>query len=443
MPEGKSPKSERRILPGSRLVGAGETRQLLSSLVHLAGELNASLDLDDILDRVMRRSRDVMGARGSVLMFLDRDANELAYRVSLADGDNFVQQPVGIPVGTGIAGHVASTGKAYRASDVTRDKHFSPETDRIDGLETSAVLCVPLKTQQEGMIGVAMAINRVDGREFSDDDEDFFQAFADMAAVSIANARLHKEAVEKRKLEREMSVARDIQQSFLPSGFPEVEGLAFEATMRPAFHVGGDFYDVFPMKGGKACVVIGDVSGKGASAALYMACLHSELRLVSDFDPDPQHILHRLNDITFNRSRRGSYITLLLAVLDPQRGTARLLSAGHPEPLLFDPGTRTASFVPTRNGFPLGVMTNQQYEEVEIDFPAGSVLLGFTDGVTEARNPASEEFGIERLGELFQRTVTEGHDVVATVHKCIETFAGDAEQYDDITLVAVHATETA
>lgn len=432
-----SRKSERRILPTAQMVGAGETRQLLSSLVHLASELNATLELPDLLDRVTHRALDVMNVEVADFYFLDSESGDLVREDGsplLASGDGVSR----LPVDAGILGHVFQTGTPYFSNDLASDPYFDRTHDRCAGGPLRNILCVPLRTQQEGLIGVARVANRRGGRDFDLDDAELYKAFADMATVSIANARLHGDAVERRKLEREMSVARDIQQSFLPAGFPVVPGLTFEATMRPAFHVGGDLYDVFPMKDGRACVVVGDVSGKGASAALYMACLHSELRLVSDYNPDPHHILHRLNEIMYNRSRRGAFITFLLALLDPMQHKATILSAGHPEPILFDPHTSTAALAPCRNGFPLGVVADQQYEAVEVDLPPGSVFLAYSDGVVEARNPAGEEFEYERLIAAFERTVREGREVVPTLQACLQNFAGDAEQYDDITMVAVH-----
>jgi len=308
-----------------------------------------------------------------------------------------------------------------------------------DALEVRNLLCVPL-VAKESLIGVALALNRKDARSFGEDELYLFKALADMAAVAIANARRHRDAIEHRQLEREMGVAREIQRSFLPTQFPLVPGFEFEAFTEPARHVGGDYYDIFPTVAGPVCAVLGDVSGKGPAAARYMACLHSELHLAMEFIADPAAVLARLNDIMRARSRHGAFISLALLLLEPATRRGTILSAGHPPPLLYDPATRRVDEVRCANGLPLGVMPGQQYIPTAVEIPAGGLLLGYTDGVVEARNRQGEEFGPDRLLSAVGDAAEKRWPVIPVIQERLRAFMDGASPYDDITLVCVHAS---
>ncbi|MBN2712046.1 MAG: SpoIIE family protein phosphatase [Planctomycetes bacterium] len=428
--------NRRRIMPSSRMMGAGETRQLLSALVHLASELNGTLDLPELLSTVMTRAKEVMDAEASSIMFLDRSEGVLTCEVALSPVGEQLKRECKLRIGEGVAGHVAKTGQPYLTNSPYESEYFSKEQDQATGFRTRNILCVPLTAKGE-LLGVAQVLNRRNERSFTEDDCMLFQAFADMAAVAISNANLHQEAIEKRKMEREMSVARDIQNSFLPEAFPEIPGLSFDATMKAAMHVGGDFYDIFTTTGGNTCVVVGDVSGKGTSAALYMACLHSELRLAIEYESSPEKVLKRLNEIMFKRSRRGAFISLVFAIFDPAHKEVDILSAGHPEPVIYDSETKRAETVNCSNGFPLGVVQDTDYVSTRIRFPAGSHLILYTDGIIESRNESDIDFGQERLCECVDDAISTGSSPIERIQEGIRVFSGQKEQYDDLTIVSV------
>jgi sigma-B regulation protein RsbU (phosphoserine phosphatase) len=424
-----------RLGPHASLSGASETRQLLGALVDLASELNSSLDLSNLLRTVMEKAREVMEAEACSLLFLERETGGLVYEVALSPVGELLREKHFLPRGKGIAGHVVQTGEPYFTNNPYDDANFCEEADRHTGFQTRNILCVPLKTREEGLIGVAQVLNRKDEKTFGEDDMFLFQAFADMASVSIANARLHEESIARRKLEQEMNVARQIQESLLPTKFPSLPGLLIEAITIPAFHVGGDFYDAFTLRDGRACVVVGDVSGKGPSASLYAACLHSELHLALEFLTEPRAALERLNDTMYSRSRNGAFATLLMLVIARDGSCVTVVNAGHPPPLLFAAGN--VSQVESEPVLPLGALPKQVYGSVEISLPDGGALLVYSDGVTEAKNRAGDDFGLARLRECFAALAPQGASIIPGVRAGVSQFTEGAACYDDITLAAL------
>jgi len=431
--------SQRRVaLTQAQLSGASQTRQFLSALVHLASDLNSSLDLATLLGTVLAKAQEIMEVEACSLLFADETTGDLVTEAMLSPMGQLQETPRRIRKGEAVAGQVALS----RAPHLTNEPEQPAACERAPaGCATvESRLCVPL-VAKDRVLGVAQAVNRKGRRPFTEDDRVLFRAFADMAAVSIANARMHRDAVEHRKLEQEMATAREIQTSFLPTDLPHVPGLSFEACTEPARHVGGDYYDLFVRADGRPCVAVGDVSGKGPAAALYMACLQSELHLAMEYVPEPAAVLARLNDIMHARSRHGAFVTLLLVLLEPDRHAATVLSAGHPPPLIYTPADRRVRLLERKNSLPLGVLTGETYAATLVDLPPGTALLAFTDGVVEARNSDGEEFGLERLQTLFAEAAQVGRPVVPLVQERLRAFMSGAAQYDDITLAVVRAED--
>ncbi len=404
---------------------------ILSSLVKLATELNSTLEIVDLVNTVVSKAMETLGADACVLFLLDPKTGAISHKaMSVTTTGKAELVPCSISHGHGIAGTVAQTGRPLCCNDIASAPllHAAEQP----GFPVKNIMSVPLKARKIP-IGVIQVFNHASG--FTEDDLQLFIAFADIAAVSLANARMHQQAARHRKLEHEMDVAKDIQKSFLPQSFPAVPGLSFEAMTEPARQVGGDYYDIFTTPQGLVCTAVGDVSGKGAAASLYMACLHSELHMAMEFVPSPAKVMHRLNNIMFKRSRRGAFVTLLLILIEPQSRRACILSAGHPAPLLHD--GRTVVSIERENGFPLGVRADENYAETWLDLPQGSVLLGYTDGITEARNRAGEIFGTGRLCQYLQAACNAGKEVIPVIHRGVRDFVGRAPQYDDITMALI------
>ena len=241
--------------------------------------------------------------------------------------------------------------------------------------------------------------------------------------------------LEKEKIENELEFAKLVQEGFLPEKPPAPPGYLFAARSVPARFVGGDFYDFIDLGPDRLGVVLGDVSGKGISAALFMAQLLSDLRYVSLVEPDPGRILAKVNDIQCRRSRRGMFATAVYLLLDMKRGKVSAANAGHPPTLV-----RSASGKVRREaadgGTPLGVLPETRYRRLEFSIHRGDTVLLFTDGVTEALSPELEPFGLERL-EYFMRSQNgTPEELISRLQNAVAQFHYPRDPSDDLTLTA-------
>lgn len=411
----------------------------MSTLIEVNGLISSSLDLDRILENVMTISKQVMNADASSLMLIDEKTNELVYQVALGKVGDRLKQEFRLKMGQGIAGTVAQEGRPLLIEDVYTHPKFYRGHDEATGYRTKSMIAVPLKVE-ERIIGVAQVINRLDGNPFDTDDLDLFIALCSMAAIAIDKARMHKSLMERQRLVKDMEFARTIQESFLPQKMPDLEGYAFSAHYTPAQEVGGDFYDFIPMDSGRIGIVIGDVSGKGVPAALYMAKLGSDLRTLAFTERGPAQALYKLNNILAERSRRGMFATLLYAELDTQGGALTVSNAGH-LPILVRKRDGSVSMLRSEGGSPLGILPNMQFGEEKTGIEPGDTIVFYTDGIIEAMNGKEELFGFERLEAAVRSAGREPEAVKKTVIDAVNRFIGLSPQHDDMTLVCFGAVK--
>jgi serine phosphatase RsbU (regulator of sigma subunit)/anti-sigma regulatory factor (Ser/Thr protein kinase) len=298
-------------------------------------------------------------------------------------------------------------------------------------------LAVPLVSQGE-LIGVLNLGPRLSEQEYSSDDRKLLDNLAAQAAPALRVGQLVRqqqaEAATRQRFEQELEVAKLIQQNFLPKQLPELSGWQVAAYYRPAREVGGDFYDVIPLPGGKVGFVVGDVTDKGVPAALVMAATRSVLRASAQRLVEPGETLERVNEHLCPDMPEKMFVTCLYGVLDPETGHFRFANAGHDLPYV---KTAEGSEELRARGMPLGLMPGMPYEEKETVLQPGDSLLLHSDGVVEAHDSDGEMFGFPRLkqcvadypggGELIDRVLSDLHDHTGP----------DAEQEDDITMVVL------
>ncbi len=242
---------------------------------------------------------------------------------------------------------------------------------------------------------------------------------------------------ELERKKAELRIAHDIQMSFLPERLPEVPGIELAALSLPAKEVGGDFYDAFPLPGGRTALVIADVSGKGVPAALFMALSRTVLRANALVPRSAREAVSEANMVIAEDAKSGMFVTLFYAVADPAKKTLTYVNAGHNPPLLFrSDGGRPLELKGT--GIILGVMPDADYGEETVNLESGDIVLLYTDGITEAINPDEEQFGEKRLIE----TVTGCRDlspagIVERVRDAVVKFSGDEPQFDDLTIMVL------
>jgi len=263
-------------------------------------------------------------------------------------------------------------------------------------------------------------------------NRDLTQAYRELQEAQAA-------LVEKERLECELELARELQQSILPHEFPDLKEFSFAARSRPARQVGGDFYDVIPLSKGRVGLIMADVSDKGMSAALYMALTRSLIHAEAKRSSSPRKVLLSVHRLLLEMSQADMFVTVFYGVLDPAQSNLRYARAGHDRPLLFSPTTGEWRFL-TGKGTVLGFVEEVSLEEVGVDLHPGDLLIFYTDGITDANSPAGEFFGSERLRETVCAAGGLGADDMCDhIFEHVDQFQTGAVQHDDMALLVVKA----
>jgi len=408
----------------------------LSSLIQVTNIISSTLDLDRVLGLVMEKAQEVMHAEASSIFLVNEEQQTLECQVALGSHGDKISKVISLEKGQGVAGWVWERREPQIVPDVSKDDRFYSNIDQQSGFQTKSILAVPLEFRDR-LIGVAEVVNRCDGKEFTDYDLDLFTTFCRQVALAIENARVHKMELEAERLRQQLESANEIQQSFMPQTLPQGEKDLFSISARnlPAISVGGDFYDVLMIDDRHLGILIGDVSGKGIPAALYMARLMSDFRFFVQKYRRPSVLLKKMNPLLVDRSRHGMFVTLQFALLDIKTGKVVHGDAGHlPLIRLTD---NDADLLPLAAGPPLGVLKEITFGDHEMNLSPGDFLVFYTDGIIEAKNNHSEEFTSQKLVECLKRSWDSPEQVVNHCLQRVKSFAQTSPQSDDITIVVV------
>ncbi len=409
----------------------------LALLYRLSQTFTSTLDLDEVLNRVMDEVIAATRAERGFVMLREVDGR-LAFRVARGMDRDTIDDPQ-FQVSRGVVDRVADERQPVLTSDAQADDRFSMRHSIVD-LGLRSILCVPL-TIKDRVLGVVYVDNRLQAGIFTPADLDLLASIASSAAVAIENARLYQVAVEKGRMERELQVARGVQASLLPQETPQVPGWAFEARWQPARTVSGDYYDFIPLGGGKLGLVIADVSDKGMPAALFMALTRSTIRATASQLASPADAIAEANRLICADSADGMFVTLFYAQLEPASGSLTYVNAGHNPPLLCRAGEHgdakaLEELRPT--GMALGIVEEFPFEQRVLELQPGDSILLYTDGVPDASNEGQEQFGMERLRRvLLERRTLPVAAMVAALERAIAGLTGGATQFDDIAILAV------
>jgi serine phosphatase RsbU (regulator of sigma subunit) len=270
----------------------------------------------------------------------------------------------------------------------------------------------------------------------------FFQApLAFISVVGIEHTRLFKEFLVKLRMEEDLTSARDVQMSMLPATCPEIEGYQIAASSTPAREVGGDFFDFFKIDEHRVGLIIGDVTGKSVSGALIMSASRSVFRMLSEEELCVGETMMRANRRIKKDIKSGMFVALLYAVLNAEKGTVGMCSAGQTQPMLISAETADARLVQTvGDTFPLGILAEANYEETQLQMAPGDKVVFYTDGVVEAMNKHEEIYGFERLQEVAKSSRAETAEALMNdIIKSVSDFTGAAPQHDDLTIIVVRA----
>ncbi|MDJ0975547.1 MAG: PP2C family protein-serine/threonine phosphatase [Planctomycetota bacterium] len=404
----------------------------LQNLLDVTRRINAAVDLDAVLDTIVDCLVSLVRADRGFLMMRD-DEGELRFTIA-RDKTGKPLEEKKFRVSQGVVSEVAETGETRLIDDAASSDAYQARMSIIS-LSLRTILCVPLKTAQ-GVIGVIYVDSNAITRRFTEQDVPLIEAFASQAAATLERVRLEQAERERDRMRQQLEVASEIQRTFLPSEFPALERVQGSVASVPALHVGGDFYDVIRLPGGRVGVMVGDVSGKGVPGALFGARLMSDVRYQALYHDDVAKTLTAVNQIVAERVTRGMFVTFLYAVFDPENGSIVYGNAGHLPPLIRRAdGTLEEWRKPS--GLPLGIFATETYEAGRGTLEQGDTLLILSDGLGDAVGPDGTRFSDERVHEVVAATPGGPGAIVTAICDATAAHTGNQPQADDQTLLAI------
>jgi sigma-B regulation protein RsbU (phosphoserine phosphatase) len=402
--------------------------RILLLLNEIARELTSILNLDELLGRVAELLRRLIDFQMFSILLLDASGEKLQHRFSLRFNEN-VHVKNEIPLGRGIVGHAAETRKAILVPDVSKDPRYIESNP-----ETRSELAVPL-IYKDKVIGV-LDLEHTRRGFFTEDHRRTMTTLAAQVAIAIENARLYEEiARQERRLERDLSLARELQMRLLPQTLPKLAHLDLAAKFTPARAIGGDLYDFIPYSLSRLGIVIGDVSGKGAPAAIYAALVSGILRSHAPIEPGPAEMLSAVNLSLAERRIEAQFVSLIYAVWDDENSTLLVANSGLPRPVYLHDGKNT---VIEATGLPLGLFDDADYDEFRFQMKPGDMFVFFSDGILDARNRKGDLFGRGRVEKIIAQCAGQSADcVVDSLFKAAAEHSAGVETFDDQTVVAI------
>lgn len=409
----------------------------LKSLIEVSSIISSTFDLPTLTSLIMEIAKKVMKAEAATLMLLDEKNEYLTWDIALGEMGSQIKKERKLKVGEGIAGWVAQKGEPIIIKDAQTDPRWFKGIDKKTNFITKSIICVPLKVKEK-TIGILEAFNKIGALTFSDDDQELFIAYASQAAVAIENTRMQKQIIEKEKMEQELTLARRIQRSFLPSSYPKIPGFKLFADTLAARQVGGDFYDFITISKDKLSFFIGDVSGKGIPAALYMARTMHDFRYSCMRNEDPAKVLAEVNSLILKNPVSGLFVTSFYGLLDFSQKKIYFSNAGHNPPFLCC-GTKCEE-ISNAGSPPLGISAEIKFETGEINLSKDDLLILYTDGITESMSPSHEQFGTERFARLIPSLRHfSPEEITKEIINAMNKFTANAPLRDDTTLFALKA----
>jgi len=401
---------------------ADRQNRTLKTLAILSREFSSILNLNELLGKIASIMRALINYDAFSILLVDAEAKALRHRFSIrydqrVNIDN-------IALGKGITGAAAELRDVVRVHDTTKDPRYIASHPDI-----RSEVAVPL-VMSDRLVGV-MDLESERVGYFTDDHVRTLALLAPQIASSVENARLYEElAARERHMEEDLRAARELQRVLLPDSLPEIEGLESAVRLRPARQISGDIYDVFEHSDGHTVIAMGDVSGKGAAAALYGSLVSGLLRTLAPRRRNPASLLVALNDALIERKVEARYVTLFVLLWDPSTRQMVMANAGGLPPMI----CRGDEILKVRvEGVPLGLLDSREYEEVTFQAEPGDVLVLYSDGITDHLSPAGNEYGRGRLaGVVRTHCALPAARMIAEIFADMDRFATTA--FDDQTL---------
>ena len=409
----------------------------LSALNQVSRAMSTVFDLDELLDLITDLiTKETEAQRGSI-MLIDPPSSELVIKAARGLSPEVINNARS-KIGEGFAGWVAKEGTPLLIDDVEQDVRFSVQASDPQ-YSTKSLLCVPLIAKGD-VIGVININNKLSGNAFTPEDLSLVTTLAGGASLSIENARLHQDITQRERIKQELEIAQQIQESFLPQEMPHLVGYEISAQSVPAREVGGDYYDFIRVDDNHWGIFIGDVSGKGVPAAIYMAMARSVLRAQAVGVLSTREVLSNTN-LTMAQdppdTPSAMFLTAFYIVLDACRNKITYTNAGHGPAILYRQRQGVCTNL-VNKGLVLGLMEDSDYQEDETTLEEGDSILLYTDGSTEARNGNGDMFGFERLCNLLEKHSDSSAEAIrSNIHRSILDFTDGTPLHDDLTLMVI------
>ena len=435
---------------------------LVFDFLHGLGEaFTETIRASDLHRLIVEGAARILDAQGGALYMMERAGGKLAPAFISKGCPPFVDVPPeilqqatsdptalenyvrlhAIAPGQGIIGRVWETRESVSLSDLSH----APELAGLRGtsLGAASVMVTPLLYGKQNM-GVLALGNGPTSPSFSASDFVVFKSIAEQSAFALYNAIIYSEANEKKRLDHDLEIARDIQRILLPSEAPVIEGFEISGINIPARHVSGDYFDYIKVDEERLGVAIADVSGKGVPASIIMAICRSVLRSQAPGNPAPADVLQKVNRQLYPDIKEDMFISMAYVILDHRRGTVTLSRAGHDAPIFYEHATRTAMPIKPP-GMVVGIDSGSVFDRITGDFALSlkrdDCLLLYTDGVTEALDANGDEFGPDRMMDCVRASAPEGAPaIISRLIDDLRSFVGAQPQNDDITLIAIRKT---
>ena len=406
------------------------TRQarILLLLNEIARELTSILNLDQLLKRIGELLSRLIDYQMFSILLVDPSGQKLQHRFALRFGEN-IQLKHDIPLGRGIVGSAAQQKQAVLVPDVSKDQRYISLNP-----ETRSELAVPL-VYKERILGV-LDLEHTRRGFFTEDHKRTITTLAAQVAIAIENAQLYEEiARQERRLERDLALARELQVRLLPSSYPKLSNLEVAAKFVPARAIGGDLYDFLTYSLSRSASVVGDVSGKGAPAAIYAALVSGILRSHAPIEPAPAEMLSAVNFSLAERRIEAQYVSLIYAVWDDEGRRLQVANSGLPRPIYYHNGKAD---VIEATGLPLGLFDDVEFDEFTFKANPGDLFVFFSDGILDAQNMAGELFGRRRVEEIVAKCgECAAQQVVERLFNAVAEHAAGVDPFDDQTVVAI------
>jgi sigma-B regulation protein RsbU (phosphoserine phosphatase) len=404
--------------------------QILAALSQASMALISNRHVGELLEFILELAFKVIRAERGVLMLKEGENLEVeALRTN--KGSNPTEE---ITFSRSIADKVVAEKVSILTKNALTDPRFKSQ-DSIVSLGIRSAMCVPL-WHEEAVTGLIYvdSLNHADA--FTRDDLTLLTSLANVAAIKIENAKLLEAMIEKKRMERELELAGDIQRNLLPSEAPVITGWDLVGTNTPCYTIGGDYYDFIERSRGLA-VALGDVSGKGAGAALMMMVLRATIHFTSQRESSVERVISQTNGVMFHNSPAQFYVTFFLGDLNTSTGVMKYINAGHIPPILYHAASKSIDRLES-GGTVLGLFDIAAFDEGEATLAPGDILVIFTDGISEAWGEDEEEFGEERLGELVVANASlSSVDLEKLIQSEVEKYTKGSRATDDRTVIVV------